>query len=768
MNGYLKFKKKMQQRVEILRETIEGLEQLDLVENVAVSRWTEHLRQVEASLEDSMLRIAVVGSVKSGKSTLINALLGRDLLKRGAGIITAFITRVRTNGAPGGWVELKPWSQILDELNGTLQMLPILQEDRAEDLFVDIRRGEDRERLKTLAERMRTEWQQVQGQLDPNFILLNGYLDGYAGLHANMGETVNRLIFDEHTLGQHQLYVGNEGQAAYVRDMEIHYPVSWLGEKIEIADCQGNDSPNPLHFALLQQYLLGCHFIFYVINSRTGLREADFKLLDFIKTLRMFPHTLFVLNTDLDAHPDQEDLDRLIERVRTELSWVAPNPQLYAFSALYHLADQLGEALPERERRRLELWREDQSLAERTEAGFSSVREHLVRRIANQRVRVVLGSGLSRLNLVAGSILDTSRVQKRFMDQNLGSLKKSTGLLKRKQKAFQDILRTLENAIAGIRESLRCELDEVVERFFDLRDGPIIKETLAMVENYPVDSRYHKDLGDYRQLLRQLHLFYLEFRQSLSRYLVEKVNLRMIEFAKEEEAFLQERLSQSSHAFWSLFATALDDYRRDMAQYRIVLRTAVEIKECDWSFMEDITPPSFSAFVDRGAVGRGVLLMKFGIGRFTRFLTRLKDRVGKRDMLAEMEPRGDETIQEAISLVKSETKSELLYAFADYRKSFKLGYLYRMLDEGSRHLLEEFRTRAEMAQLDFSGLLKQSQAEGEGRESMIEVLTRTSRIAEAMAEELDGLTCAVDLEWLPNEEEAIPEVRKPSGSTAFA
>lgn len=768
MDGYLKFKNKMQQRVETLEETVLELERLELAEEAATGRWKEHLNQVKRSLEDSMLRIAVVGSVKSGKSTLINTLLGKDLLKRGAGIITAFITRIRSNTAAGGWVELKSWPQILDELNEALQMLPVLGEETQERGFIDIRKEEDRLKLKGLVERMQTEWQQAKGQLDPNFILLNGYLEGYSGLHENMGEAVNRLIFDEHSLNQHQRYVGNEGQAAYVRDMEIHYPVGWLGEKIEIADCQGSDSPNPLHFALLQQYLLGCHFIFYVISSRTGLREADFKLLDFIKTLRMFSHTLFVLNTDLDTHPNREDFERMVERVRTELGWVVPNPRLFAFSALYHLAEQPGGSLCERERRRLELWREDEGLSLCTQKGFGEFREHVARRIAEQRARIVIGSGLSRLNLVAGSILDTVGAQKRFMDQNLGSLKKSTGQLKRKQKAFQDILHTLENAISGIQESLRKEVDEAVRRYFDLSSGPLVQETLDMVDHYPIDSKYRKELGDTRQLLNQLHLFYLEFRQSLSRYLVERVNLRAIEFAKEEEAFLAEQLEQSSHAFWSLFSTALDDYRRKMADYQIVLRTPVEIKDCDWSFMGDITPPSFSAFVDRGAVGRGVLLMKFGIGRVTRFLTNLKSRVGNREVLTEAEARKNESIQEAISLVKSETKSELLAAFSDYRRSFKLDYLYKMLDEGSRHLLDEFKTRAEMAQMDFAGLLQQTQAEGEGRELQLEVLNRAGRLSEAMAEELDGLRCAVDLEWLSNEAQATRGAQEPSESAPFA
>lgn len=756
MSEYLQFKKKIEQRVDVVERMIEELEAFHLAEKSAAARWRDHLEQVRGSLEDSLLRVAVVGSVKSGKSTLINALAGKDLLKRGAGIITAFITRILTNGEIGGWVELKPWSQICEEMNAALRMLPVSQEEMAAGDALDVRQAEDRARLKAWLERTQREWQQARGQLDPSFILLNSYLEGYGRLHKNVGDTVNRLVFDQHSLAQHQRYVGQEGQAVYVRDMEIHYPVPWLGEKIEVADCQGSDSPNPLHLALLQQYLLKCHFILYVISSRTGLREADFKLLDFIKTLRMFPQTFFILNVDLDVHSHAEDLEKLTERVRSELGWVVSNPQLYCFSALYHLLEGLDATAPERDQRRLAMWREDPALTARTEAGYHLFQTHMAQRISSQRTRVLLGSGLSRLTMVAGSINDTTRAHQRFMDQNLGSLKKSMKHLKNKQKALQGTLGTLENAIAGLKESLRKELDVAVGRYFDTTTGPIIQETLDMVEHYPVDAQYQRDLADYRQLLRQLHRFYLEFRQNLARYLIEKVNLRVIEFAKEQEEFLQDRLKHSSRAFWSLFVTALEDYRKELADFSIDLRSVGAADECDWSGLEKIAPPSFSAFVDEQMVGRGALLMKFGLGRLTRYLNQLKKRIGRRKAAKQSAPQENESFQEAVSLVKSETKSELLYDFRDYRQNFKYAYLYRILDEGTEQLLKSFKGRAEMAQLDFANLLKQSELEGEERENLLQALTRIGQISEAMAEELDGFRCAVNLEWLPPGQAAEP------------
>lgn len=762
MDGHTRFKARLQRRVETLEEIIHDMEKAGLAESATVSRWRMHLEQAGHSLEDSILRIAVVGSVKSGKSTLINALVGRDLLKRGAGIITAFITRLRSGDAPGGWVELKPWSQIHNELNETLHTLPFLHGD-APMSPVDIRKSEDRRRLSEWIEQVRTEWQQPRGQLDPGFLLLKGYLDGYPRLHENMGESVNRLIFDERTLPRHQEYVGYEGQAAFVRDMEIHYPVPWLGDQIEIADCQGNDSPNPLHFALVQQYLFRCHFVFFVINSRTGLREADFKLLDFLRTLRMLRHTIFVLNADLDAHGSRSDLDALVGRVERELSWVAPSPHLHVFSALFHLVDRLGDAASERERLRLDLWRQDKGLVATTESGFQHFREHIAQRLSNQRLRVVLGSGLSRINLVAGSILDTARTGKRFLDAGTGDLQQSTDQLKRRQESFQDILKTLENAISGTRESLRQELDREVERFFDLEHGPIVRETLDMVEHYRVDALHQESLGDYRRMFRQLHWFYMEFRQSLSRYLVEKVNLRIIELARQEEAFLAERLRQSSRAFGALFATAMDRFRRDMAQQGIELRGIMEMKDCDWSLLNEITPPSFSAFVDHGALGRGVLLMKFGLGRITRLLTTLKSRIGRPELPFSLGSGDDQGLREAVSLVKSEAGTELLHAFLKYRKVFREEYLHRMLEAGARHLMEELKERVEMAEMDFAGLLHRSETEGKDREIHLGMLHRAIRITGDLVEEMDGLRCAMDLDQPVPPEDHGPEESRISG-----
>lgn len=45
--------------------------------------WRHVLEEVQAHLAEEVVRVGVVGAVKSGKSTLVNALMGREMLKRG-------------------------------------------------------------------------------------------------------------------------------------------------------------------------------------------------------------------------------------------------------------------------------------------------------------------------------------------------------------------------------------------------------------------------------------------------------------------------------------------------------------------------------------------------------------------------------------------------------------------------------------------------------------------------------------------------------------
>ena len=751
MDSYQRFKNGILQRRNILEASIREIEEQRLADPAQSAGW-----------RDVLSRIAVVGSVKSGKSTLINTLVERDVLRRGAGITTAFVTRIRTNRQCGGWVELKPWEQIHDEVNRSLRMLPHPADESENRPDADLRRREDRERMRECMERVRREWQQAHGPLNPHFLVIGNLLEGYASVRDMIGQEAVRRFFDEQSLGEHKPFVGAEAIAAYVRDIELHLPVPWLGEGIEIADCQGSDSPNPFHLARVQQYLLGAHFILYVINSRVGLRESDFKLLELIGSLRMTPNTFFLLNVDLDGHEDAADIRRLEHRLREELSWVVAHPRLHVFSALFHLLELQADAVAEFERPRMDLWRQDSGLAMLTRDGFARFRRELVHRVREQRARVLCAGGLSRLCMVAASLVDAATLQMRFLDGDVKHLQEAMIGLRSRQKDLQDTLQTLTNAINGLRDSLARDLDRAADDFLDPRDGALVREILEVVEHFPVEGRYERDLSDPRNLVRTLHRFYGSFRQAVSQHLIEAANGRIIDFAREQENVLANRFHSASRALWSLYTRALDEYRSEAADFGIPLSNPAEPNESEWRAQRGLTPPTFGVLPEQEAVGRSVLLMKFGLGRLSHVLTDLKFRMGASHAGHSRMERGRERFEDAVALVKSETRAELVHSFRNYHAAFKRDYLRRLLELGIRDLLEAFQCRAAMFQVDFGHLMELSRQESENRLRKLAAVSRLRETARKILEELEELSCAVQLEWLPAEAQASPEGSGPS------
>ena len=107
-------------------------------------------------------------------------------------------------------------------------------------------------------------------------------------------------------------------------------------------------------------------------------------------------------------------------------------------------------------------------------------------------------------------------------------------------------------------------MDGRVRGYFDPANGSIIRQALDLIDHYPMEFDERKNISDYARLIREHYGFYLEFRRRLSCHLIEKINLRIVDFAKEEEFALKERIQTSSEALWAFFDAALDDYRREL------------------------------------------------------------------------------------------------------------------------------------------------------------------------------------------------------------
>ena len=74
-----------------LKDIINSLQKIGIVQEMD---YKNDLDNIQDRIEDNVFRIAVVGEFSSGKSTFINAIIGKDILSHAVDETTAAITRI--------------------------------------------------------------------------------------------------------------------------------------------------------------------------------------------------------------------------------------------------------------------------------------------------------------------------------------------------------------------------------------------------------------------------------------------------------------------------------------------------------------------------------------------------------------------------------------------------------------------------------------------------------------------------------------------------
>src|SRR4030042_1280119 len=276
MDSYRSIKEELKKTNQNLLELLSELKFLPHVTENAFAAWEKTCTSIRKQMVEETIRVAVVGAIKSGKSTLTNALFGGDYLKRGAGVITSIVTKIRTGNQLTARLNFKSWEEINDEIDQALVLFPYLKKPTEGQRF-EIRQKEARAALKKALETLGADQLITNETRTTQSVVLSSYLNGYDRVSTLLTLDTTLLEYRDADFEKHREFVGNESLAVFLKDLSLEIQHEQFESHIEIADCQGSDSPNPLHLAMIQDYLTKTHLIGYVVSSRTGLRQADIK-----------------------------------------------------------------------------------------------------------------------------------------------------------------------------------------------------------------------------------------------------------------------------------------------------------------------------------------------------------------------------------------------------------------------------------------------------------------------------------------------------------
>ncbi len=663
--------------------------------------WEKTCHHICQSISEDRVRVAVVGSIKSGKSTFINAFLKGDYLKRGAGVVTSIVTRVRKGPGLKATLYFKSWEEIHSDLEHAMVLLPSMPVvPEAADF--DFRQAACRAALQTALAALGPDQLICKGTRNENSVLMASYLKGFESVKNIIStETVVRH-YEDTEFPLHRDFVGNDSLAVYLKDIEIEINADILDSNLEMADCQGSDSPNPLHLAMIQDYLLLTHLIIYVISSRTGLRRADIRFLSMIQKMGLAEHILFVVNCDFSEHDSVDSLLPLIERIREEISLIKPSPSIYTLSSLYNLFEHTESSLSEKDLSRLLQWREERAFTEFSDRETQRFMADFDGMLLHERYALLLRNPVERLTVISAGMDHWIDINLDMLNRDAVSAVEMLERIKRHEARILQLKTMLKSTLDGALQKIRQNQKTDVNRFFDIHYGEVLPGILRFIRQYAAVIDPFQEKTPKLGFTQILFLVFQEFKHSLDIFVTECTMPEVFRFVRKEEAKIAATLMTIAAPYDGLLQDALSDYRASMSSLGV---TPVQ------DGMDSIHIPELDAVKSRSGLRlppAGVSLQYSArikteavvkLGCYT--LVTLVKRLLKKSIQNGQEDE-KHALKDGVDRMKRETERSIVSHFKDYQENLKFQYIFKLADAAFQSLQECLMERFEAYSTDIS------------------------------------------------------------------
>jgi hypothetical protein len=698
--------------------------------------WLKVLGQVRTHLAEDCLRVAVVGTVKSGKSTLINALVGQDLLRRGAGILTAMVTRVQPGDAARAVLKFKDWAEIAEEIRRALALFPGKAIASLTGPF-DLRQADHRRLLsQDLVEGEQSDlW--AGSSLNQEWLLLKSYLEGYDQAAALVDRGTLILAGDD--LDRHGDLVTREATAVYLKDVLLTLPIPWLPQGLELGDCQGSDSPIPQHLAQVLTYLLKSDLVLYVISSRVGLRQGDFQFLTEIKRMGLLPHTWFLLNLDLAELRGLEEIKALEERLHRELAPLAVDFPMFSLSALELLLRRRregGEALEAGEAGLLTVWEADPQATTASKEEFHRFSEAFKAGLQRLRQERLAGGSLSQVRMVARGLREQMDLVLGLSGKDLAAFQTLEKSVAQRRQPLEASRRSLAQALAGASERLKKTLKKRVGSFLDTRSGQGAA-LFDFILEYEPDWETLVPPGEAEGLRPALYRLFQEFQKALARFVSGEMTGRILEFIRVQEEWLRQELLATEAPLFLSLQEALTLYYQEIADQGLPVtppRLKVELP----ANPSGLEVPLLTVAPQVDWRWSGEAWLRSGTGWLRRAWEGLKARLGRK---AVTDPR-EQTVQNltwALRAMKERLREEAKMSLVDFGERLKFQYLFPLVDGLGASLEAHLDDLLKSLLADLEGVMAAMRQAGEDQESRRQSLEALAQRVKAVDQELSSL-----------------------------
>ncbi len=745
MERYDHIKNKLLDINKELRHIIQTVLSSDDLSVQTFKTWRSTTERIQRQLAEETIRIAIVGSIKSGKSTLTNFLFGGDYVKRGAGVVTSIITKIRPGIGIKAKLEFKTWDEVNAEMNQALVLFSSTESNMDGEDF-DINREQDRLRLNHDLSKLDIKQLISDDSRDPNSVLLTEYLKGYERAKAFVSFERETTLLESGEFDKQKEFVGDESLAVYLRDVSLTLKApDGFGDNLEIADCQGSDSPNPLHLAMIQDYIIQTHLIIYALSSRTGLRQADIKFLTLMKKMGLSKNIIFVFNCDFTEHENLSDLKQLLGRTKDELNMVVESSCIFAFSALYNLFTKLDsqdsgpQELSRKDRLRLEQWREETDMVVFSDQETTRFLDDVIQKVSVDQYNLLLEANVERLSNISSGMKEWIRISRNLLQKTAGEVQEAFAKMDKKRTASNQIVATIKDTLDGTTRKLKRDLGTEVDRSFDIEYGEIAQEIIRFIDAYNLSVQdYKDDLQNSGFLLTLYHIFQT-LQQATNRFIVEQINPKIVEFIGQQEEEIKEVFQQVSSPYNLMIQDAVDQHHQTMEELDIdVAKRPFKTIGCPDipSVKSDIrlSMPHLASTMQYSTRIKTEAILRLGLYNTLKGVKKLFRRPA-----AEQLPSAMRSLEHSVRRIKEQMEESIAEHFTDYKENLKFQYVFTLVNAMSDRLYESLTDQMKAFTGDLSNMKNLIENEKKTKEELSEELLSMERSLNSVIDRIRGI-----------------------------
>jgi GTPase SAR1 family protein len=529
--------KDISKKASSLYQIIQNIKEIPGLFDDTCKKWEKICTEIPDQIYRDFIKIAVIGAVKSGKSTFVNSIFKTDFLKRGAGVLTSVVTKIRRQNKLRAKLLIKSW----DEINFEIEQALFSSGDyySSQNRHFDLRREKDRKSLKKIYKNLLNEKSFDDNQVRPELILFNNALQNFRFCKDVVGSDETMLELKDDRFDEHKVFTGDPSKAFFIKDALLEINFGNISKNIEIADCQGIDSTDIAQLSQVLEYLESASMIIYLISSRTGLREADMRLLSIINKMGISDNVVFIVNCDLSEHESLNELAIVEKKIEQDLLFFKQNLTFYSFSSLYNLFNQTKLQLTTRDKKRIEVWNSDKNIIKYSDDMTEKFFIDFDNWIHKDRFNLIFTNPKQRLTIIAKSLEKKVALFSDIFSGDEITANKTLQGLKEVQSGVAKIQALVKQSIRDIEQDLRKENLKQTDNFFKIGNDSIIDELIFFIDNYAIGFKKFERHISISGFPKALFLVFQNFKKEFDYFLVEKINPQLVRFVTNQEKKLE-------------------------------------------------------------------------------------------------------------------------------------------------------------------------------------------------------------------------------------